>query len=125
MLNQMLLYVAALACIVWGTAHILATRPVVALFGNLSHDNHWNIIMEWVAEGLTYIFLGLLVVAVTLAQGLGTWPGITVYRGVALMLLVMAGWTLMSGARASIIPNKVCPVVLSTAAILLLAASIL
>ena len=58
MLDIALLYLGATILIVWGIAHIIPTRNVVAGFGPLSEDNRINITMEWVAEGLALAFVG-------------------------------------------------------------------
>ena len=69
MLNNILLYLGAAILFVWGVAHIIPTRNVVAGFGALSEDNRINITMEWVAEGLALAFVGALVALVTLVGG--------------------------------------------------------
>ena len=43
MLNNILLYLGAAILFVWGVAHIIPTRNVVAGFGALSDDNRINI----------------------------------------------------------------------------------
>ena len=65
--------------------------------------------MEWVAEGLTLCFIGALVLTVTLRAEASDPVSIMVYRAAATMLLVMAAWTGLTGARTSIIPIKICP----------------
>lgn len=80
--------------------------------------------MEWVAEGLTLCFIGTLVLYVTLRADSANPVSIIVYRAAALMLLVMAVWTEVTGARTSIIPIKICPIVKSVVAILFILASL-
>ena len=58
MLANVLLYLGAAILFVWGVAHIVPIRNVVAGFGPLSEDNRINITMEWVAEGLALAFVG-------------------------------------------------------------------
>jgi hypothetical protein len=41
--------------------HLAPTRAVVESFGAISRDNRRILIMEWIAEGLTHISLGVLV----------------------------------------------------------------
>ena len=69
MLANALLYVASLVVAAWGVAHLVPTRSVVAGFGAISVDNRRVLRMEWVAEGLMMVFVGVLVAAVTLADG--------------------------------------------------------
>jgi hypothetical protein len=57
--------------------------------------------MEWIAEGLTLCFIGLLVLLVTVWEGPLNPVSLSVYRISAVMLLVMAGLTLLTGARTS------------------------
>jgi len=80
--------------------------------------------MEWVAEGLTLIFIGGLVMVITLAKGTNDGAAIIVYRASAMMLLIMAAWSSLTGARTSILPMKICPFVKSAGALLFLVGSI-
>ena len=63
MTPTVLLYLGSIVITLWGVSHIIPTKSVVAGFGTLSSDNYRIITMEWVAEGLTIIFIGLLVLA--------------------------------------------------------------
>jgi hypothetical protein len=62
MLNDILIYVGAGIITIWGIAHIVPTKSVIDGFGQLSKDNKRIITMEWIAEGLSLCFIGLLVV---------------------------------------------------------------
>ncbi len=119
MSSLILLYTGSIVIMVWGVAHIIPTKGVVAGFGKLSRDNSRIITMEWIAEGLTLVFIGALTLAVTILAGRDDPGAIVVYRACALMLVVMAGLTLATGARTKIIPIKVCPFVKTAVAILL------
>lgn len=55
-----LISIGSAVVVVWGIAHIIPTRTVVAGFGELTADNRRIITMEWVAEGLALIFIGVL-----------------------------------------------------------------
>ena len=74
--------------------------------------------MEWLAEGLTLCFIGLLVLYITLTGGISNPVSHNVYRGCGLMLLVMAGVTAFTGAKTAIIPIKICPIVKTVVAVL-------
>jgi hypothetical protein len=74
--------------------------------------------MEWIAEGLTLCFLGFLVLLVTLFAGPRNLVSVIVYRAAAWMLVVMAVLTFVTGAKTSITPIKICPLVKSIVAIL-------
>jgi len=125
MASDVLAYLGASVIAAWGIAHIAPTRGVVAGFGAISDDNRRIILMEWAAEGLTLAFIGLLVLLITALHGSEDSVSRTVYRVSAAMLLVMALWTLLTGARTSIVPIKICPAVKTAAATLFLIASVL
>ena len=125
MATDILVYLGGAIITAWGIAHIAPTRGVVAGFGAISQDNRQIILMEWAAEGLTLAFIGLLVMLITAIHGSENSVSLTVYRISAVMLLVMAGWTLLTGARTSIVPVKICPAVKTAVAVLFLAASVL
>ena len=61
---DVLLYIGSTVILIWGIAHIVPTKSVVKGFGGISEDNIRIITMEWVAEGLTLCFIGLLVLLV-------------------------------------------------------------
>jgi hypothetical protein len=127
-MSESLAYAAAGIVFLWGVSHIIPTRSVVAGFGGISEDNRHIITMEWVAEGLSFLFVAALIVAVT-------WSGATpeaaedlVYWVSAGFLMTIGAWTAMTGAKTSgggAIWFKMCPVVMSVASGLLIAASLL
>ena len=125
MATDILVYLGGAIITAWGIAHIAPTRGVVAGFGAISQDNRQIILMEWAAEGLTLAFIGLLVMLITAIHGSENSVSLTVYRISAVMLLVMAGWTLLTGARTSIVPIKICPAVKTAVAVLFLVGSVL
>ena len=65
MVNHILLYLGAFFTFVWGVSHLFPTKSVVAGFGQISQDNKRIITMEWIIEGVSLIFIGLLVAVVT------------------------------------------------------------
>jgi len=125
MISYILLYVGAAVITVWGIAHVIPTKAVVNGFGQISKDNRRIITMEWIAEGLTLCFIGLLVLFVTLWGGSQNEASIIVYRTSAAMLVVMAMLTASTGARTSILPIKICPVVKIAVAILFILGTVL
>jgi hypothetical protein len=66
---EVLAYAAGGVLVLWGVAHIAPTRSVASSFGSLSVDNRRVLVMEWVAEGFTHIFVGLLVILITALEG--------------------------------------------------------
>jgi hypothetical protein len=120
MISTAFLAAGSLIPVIWGLAHIIPTRAVVSGFGPISLDNQRILTMEWVAEGITLVFLGVLSSTVLLALGPSDGAARLVLRASAAMLLVMAAWTALTGARTSLSPIKLCPVVKSLAAACLL-----
>ena len=119
MLNSVLLYLGAAILFAWGVAHIIPTRNVVAGFGPLSEDNRINITMEWVAEGLALAFVGLLVALVTMVGRANDPVGRIVVWAVVGFCGIMGAWTFIVGRRSSVLPIRLCPLVLAVAAALL------
>jgi len=122
--GALLAYVASAVLLAWGSAHLVPTRAVAASFGAITPDNRRILIMEWVAEGITHVSIGLLVILVTAIEGADNAATQLVYVVSAGILLVLAALTAMTGARTSVIWFRVCPFVLTSAAVLLCLASI-
>ncbi len=122
-MNDVLLYTGSGIIIAWGIAHLIPTAAIVKGFGNISADNKKIITMETIAEGLTLIFLGVLPLLVTALADSQSRPAQIVYIAGAVMLLIMAILTLLTGARTSQLPYKICPVVKTIVAILYLLGS--
>jgi len=114
-----MLYTGSLIIALWGIAHIvIPTRGIINGFGAISTDNKRILAMEWVMEGLTLFFIGLLVILLTSFEGLENFASMIVYRSSALMLITMAGVSLFTGARTSIIPMKLCPPIFISVAVM-------
>jgi len=122
-MTEALAYVAAGVVFLWGVSHIIPTKQVVAGFGDISRDNRYVITMEWVAEGLSFMFVAALVVAVTWSGKTPETAGDLVYRVCAGFLLAVGVWTAVTGARTKVIWFRMCPVVMTLTAGLLMAAS--
>ena len=118
MINDILLYTGSIIIALWGIAHIIPTKSIVNGFGPISKDNKRIITMESIAEGLTLCFIGVLVLLVTNLAGSQSHTVTIVYMACAVMLLIMAILTTMTGARTSILPYKICPVAKTIVAIL-------
>ncbi len=118
-------YVASALLIGWGAAHLVPTRAVAASFGEITRDNRLILIMEWVAEGVTHISLGVLIILITAVEGAGDPATQLADRVVAAVLLVLAALTAATGSRTPVVWFRICPFVLSGAAALLVLASVL
>jgi hypothetical protein len=118
--SLIMLITGSLLAIGWGVAHLWATRPVIEGFGEITPDNRLIIRMEWITSGMTLVFLGFLVLIMSLLGGNTNPFSVLVCRMSALMLLALAGLALMTGGRTALIPLKMCPVVKTVAALLIL-----
>jgi len=107
-------YIGSGVIILWGIAHIIRTRHIVRGYEPTSVDNRRIITMEWVTEGLTLIFIGLLVLFARHFYG----GCVLTYPMCASMLLVMASWTALTGGRTSVAFLKISPVVETIVAIM-------
>ena len=119
MANEILLYIGAGLITAWGIAHLVPTRAIVNGFGDISEDNKKILTMELIAEGLTLCFIGILVILVTSLADPQSQAAIITYMSSAVMLLIMAFLTLMTGARTPGIPYKICPLVKTIVAVLI------
>jgi hypothetical protein len=124
-MNETLLYIGSIVIILWGIAHIIPTKAIVNGFGEISEDNRKVLTMELIAEGLTLIFLGVLPLLVTLLVGVQDRTNGIVYLACAVMLLVMAVLTAMTGGRTSTIWYKLCPAIKTVVAVLFILGGIL
>jgi hypothetical protein len=125
MTASLLLYTGSIITIGWGVDHIIPATKVVKGFGAISEENKIIILMEWVAEGLTLCFIGVLVLLTGILGGTANDVSRIVFRISAGMLIVLAGWTALTGARTSNIPTKICPFVLTIVAILFVIGSLI
>ena len=105
--------------IIWGIAHLFPTKSVVQGFGGITIDNKRIITMEWINEGLTLIFIGVLVAAVTIIDP-SSIVSTAVYFIAVIMLLAMAVLSLFTGFKINFLPFKLCPFIFSASAILIL-----
>jgi hypothetical protein len=119
MINSVLFYVAGSLPVIWGIAHIIPVKNVVKGFGEISVDNKRILMMEWINEGLTLIFLGILIIIITLTGEPGVEIKRTVYFLSAAMLIVMSVISLFTGFKVNFLPYKLCPVIFSVSAILI------
>jgi hypothetical protein len=122
MLNNILIYIGSIIIIIWGIAHLVPTKTVVAGYGNISRDNKLILIMEWVAEGITLISIGALILLINVLNGYKNPASLNVFRISAAILIIMAILTAFTGARTKVVFFKICPFVKTIVAVLLLLA---
>jgi len=114
----MLLYIGSVIIILWGVAHIIPTKNIVKGFGEITADNKKILTMEVIAEGLTLIFIGVLPMLITILAGPDQTASAIVYLACAVMLIIMAVVTALTGSRTTTIWYKVCPAVKTIVAVL-------
>lgn len=120
----LLAYVAGSMVAVWGVAHVVPARRVVAGFAPITADNRRVVVQEWLAEAFTMWGIAALVIVVTAAGGTGTAAGVWAYRVAAGLLIALGTLTALTGARTPVVWFKICPVLLAGSAVLLVAASL-
>jgi hypothetical protein len=121
--DEALAYAAAAMTALWGVAHAVPTRQVVAGFEPISADNRRVLVQEWLADAATMWGIAALVIVTTLV---GNEADVTawVYRVAAVLLVTLAVVTALTGARTPVVWFKICPVLLAGPAALLLVASL-
>ena len=121
----LLAYLAGAIMAVWGVAHAVPTRRVLAGFAPITTDNRRIVAQEWLAEAFTMWGIATLVIVVTAAGGTDAGARAWVYRVAAGLLVALGTLTALTGARTPVVWFKICPLLLGGSAALLLAASLL
>lgn len=123
-METILLYLGAVLTIGWGIAHLIPTANVVKGFGEISIDNQHIIRMEWINEGVTLIFIGVLVAVVT-AIDYAIAISRVVYLISILGLIILSIVSLFTGFKVKFLPFRLCPVIFSLSALLILVGGVL
>lgn len=119
MINQVLLYIGAAITFLWGVAHLFPTKNVVRGFGDITADNKNIITMEWIIEGAALIFTGIIVAGTTII-GEGNNVTTFLYVSSSVFLIVLAVISLFTGFKVKFLPFKLCPVLFTLSAVLIL-----
>lgn len=122
-MSTVLAYLSATLITAWGIAHAIPTRQVLAGFNPVTSDNRRIIQQEWLAEAFTMWGLAAVIIAATAAGGTNSDIRAWVYRAVSALLIALATLTAFTGARTPVIWFKICPVLLTATAAMLLTAS--
>ena len=103
MTGQILILMGAAITIIWGVAHLFPTKSVVKGFGDITTDNKNIIAMEWIVEGVSLIFIGIIVLGVAFID---SYSNVTVfiYLSSASILIVLAIVSLFTGFRVNFLP---------------------
>ena len=119
MTNVILLHIGAGLTALWGIAHLFPTKSVVEAFGEISMDNKRILTMEWIVEGVSLIYFGVVVSTVTFIDPVSTVAKGT-YVVAALALTSFAVVSLFTGFRVSFVAFKLCPLIFGLSAALVL-----
>lgn len=119
-MEKLLITISSVILTVWGIAHLFPTRNIVRGFGEIQRDNKLIITMEWIAEGLFLIFIGVLNFLITIYGQWQSPEARIVYVVSICFLFILAILSLFTGARTNIIPIKICPVVKLICALLIM-----
>jgi len=103
MIQLLLLYVGAGLTSFWGIAHLFPTKSVVEGFGEITLDNRRIITMEWIIEGVSLIFIGLLVSTVTFIDPLSA-ASKAVYVLSIMGLVALAIVSVFTGYKVNFFP---------------------
>ena len=124
MSGHILIIIGAAITIIWGVAHLFPIKSVVKGFGDISTDNKNIIAMEWIVEGVSLIFIGIVVLGVNFIDAVSETAAF-VFIASAGILIVLALVSLFTGFKVNFLPFKLCPVLFTTSAILILAGNAL
>jgi hypothetical protein len=119
MANTVLLCLGSFVLLFWGIAHLFPTTHVVRGFGDISADNRRIITMEWIAEGIGLVFIGIVVLLSTIIDRTSPVSKAVDWASIA-VLLVLAIVSLFTGFKVRFLPFKLCPVIFMTSAVLIL-----
>lgn len=122
-MREVLAYVGAGMVGMWGIAHAIPTPQVVSGFEPTTPDNHRVILQEWIAEAFAMWGIAALAISVTFVDSEAS-ASAWVYRIVAALLVALAVLTALTGSRTRVIWFKICPMLLTSSAALLVVASI-
>jgi hypothetical protein len=120
MSGVVLAYLGASSVALWGAAHLVPTRNVIAGFGGISEDNRRILAMEWITEGVALLFMGVLVATVTWIDP-DSVVSMAVYWVTSGALFALAAVSLFTGFKVSFLPYKLCPFIFGASAVLILA----
>ncbi|MFW9818245.1 MAG: hypothetical protein ACFFE5_01450 [Candidatus Thorarchaeota archaeon] len=123
MANIILVLIGAILTMLWGITHLFPTKNVVRDFGEISEDNKNIITMEWIIEGMSLIFIGLLVLLISLFGGIDNEVVIYVNVISSIMLFSLAVVSLLTGFKVNFFVFKLCPVIFTASGLLILLGS--
>ena len=118
-MGSVLLYVGSFLPTIWGVVHLIPTQKVVQGYGEISPDNRYIITMEWIIEGVTLIFIGILTALVTYIDRNNS-VSHAIYWTVFIYLNILSLVSVFTGFRVSFLPFKLCPFIFTNSSLLIL-----
>ena len=115
---EIFILIGAALPFLWGLAHLFPTKSIIQGFGDISPDNRNIIAMEWIIEGIALIFIGSLTALVTLLDPYNA-ISTSVYLTSSVCLIVLAVVSLFTGFKIAFLPFRLCPVIFTSAAVLI------
>ena len=119
-MDKILIYISSIIITIWGIAHIIPTKNIVRGFGEINKDNRLIITMEWISEGIFLIFIGLLDLSITIFGNPQSQEARIVLLFSIFFLIMMSILSLFTGARTKIIPMKICPIIKTFCALIII-----
>ena len=119
MTGSILLYIGSSLPFIWGVAPLFPTGNVVRGFREISIDRHRIIAIEWITEGLTLIFIGILIALITYVDPNSLVSRIVYWTSFGILNLLSLV-SLFTGFRVSMIPFKLCPFIFTGSSLLIL-----
>jgi hypothetical protein len=117
---MILLLTGSVTIVIWGIAHLIPIKSVVKSFGNISPDNYKIIMMEWITEGLSLIFVGIVIFLIATLGDPENISGKIVCIASSGFLFSMAILSLFTGFRINFLPYKLCPLIFTLSGILII-----
>lgn len=123
-MNATLAYGGSILLIIWSIIHLVPTRAVLREFGPLDSDNSRQVIMGWLVEGLTLMFVGVMVLLLLIFKEPDNGATFMVMRIVSAYLLILAFVSYLVGNRTNLLPLKASPLMKCAVAAMYLSAAL-
>lgn len=123
-MNATLAYAGSILLIIWSIIHLVPTRAVLREFGPLDSDNSRQVIMGWLVEGLTLMFVGVMVLLLLIFKEPDNGATFMVIRIVSAYLLILAFVSYLVGNRTNLLPLKASPLMKCAVAAMYLSAAL-
>ncbi len=121
MYRKIFVMIGGLSAFLWGASHLIPASAVAnGVYGTLSANNKNIILMEWINEGFTLIFIGLLVFITAVINKENNKTSKLIYISSSIMLFSMAILSLFTGYNIDFLPFKLCPYIFSVSGVLII-----